>query len=251
MNTLLKILIVSLLISISNFSNCQNVFNSVILSKHDSSLISQAHVINTTLKTGVISNDKGYFTILANKNDSIQISVIGYQTINTIAYKISDTIYLTERNYVLELYNVMPYKTFAEFKEAFVKLQLPDTFKHINQSFRLSNEELVGIDRASQQGLVLTGVVSSIFAAFNKRMKDKANYEMLLLRDEYEAYLATKFNPELVKRITELADTETLNDFINYCDFTQEFIANNNNYTIITQTFECYEEYSNLPLALK
>ncbi len=200
---------------------------------------------------GVISDDNGTFGITANDNDSIQISVLGYQTITILANTIKDTTYLKERNYVLELFNVMPYKTFAEFKDAFVKLQLPDTFRHVNPTFRLSNEELIGIDRASQQGVIFSGVVSSIFAAFNKRMKDKANYEMLLLRDEYEAFLATKFNPELVKRITELADRQTLNDFIIYCDFTNEFIANNNNYTIITQTFECYEEYINLPLALK
>ena len=251
MNTILKIFIVSFLLITFNKANSQSIIQSVLLTQQDSTLISQAHVINATLKIGVISDDKGHFKLTANNNDSIQISVLGYQTINILANKIKDTTYLKERNYVLELYNVMPYKTFAEFKDAFVKLQLPDTFRHVNQTFRLSNEELIGIDRVSQQGIIFSGVVSSIFAAFNKRMKDKANYEMLLLRDEYEAFLATKFNPDLVKRITELADRQTLNDFIIYCDFNNEFIANNNNYTIITQTFECYEEYINLPLALK
>lgn len=232
-------------------ANSQSTFYSILLTLHDTSQISQAHIINITSKTGVISDNEGKFGITANNNDSIQISVLGYQTITILANSITDTIYLKERNYVLELYNVMPYKTFAEFKDAFIKLQLPDTFRHVNQTFRLTNEELIGIDRVSQQGIIFSGVVSSIFAAFNKRMKDKANYEMLLLRDEYEAFLATKFNPDLVKKITELADKQTLNDFIIYCDFTNNFIANNNNYTIINQTFECYEEYINLPLALK
>ena len=240
-----------LILFVALFTSAKAQHNGVILSKIDSTPLAQAHIINLTKKTGVVSNDKGEFTITPQSSDSIAISMMGFYTLKLIGAQLTDTVYLEQRNYVLELYNVIPYKTFAEFKEAFVKLELPDTFKHINPTIYLSKEELIGIDRGSQQGVILTGIVSSLFAAFNKRMKDKANYEMLLLRDEYEAFLATKFNPDLVKRITELNDRTTLEDFIDFCDFSNDFIANNSNYTIITRTFECYDEYLNLPLASK
>lgn len=244
-----KILIICLLLAFCHQTKAQK--QGIILSKVDSTPLAQAHIINLTKKTGVVSNEKGHFNITPMPTDSIAISMMGFYTLKLFGGQLTDTIYLEQRNYVLELYNVIPYKTFAEFKEAFVNLELPDTFRHINPTIYLSKEELIGIDRTSQQGIIISGVVSSIFAAFNKRMKDKANYEMLLMRDEYEAFLATKFNAELVKRITELSDKETLEDFIEYCDFSNDFIAKNNNYTIITQTFECYDEYLNLPLASK
>lgn len=219
----------------------------IILSKTDSSSIVSAHVINLTAKNGVISNDNGEFTIYPNKNDSISISIIGYNTIILLAKDIPTTIYLEERNYELELYNVVPYKNFNEFKEAFVKLELPDTFRHINPTIYLSKEELVQAYNEAQMGIV----IPIDFSSFGKRAKDKANYDMLLQRDKYEAFLATKFNPNLVKRILKLNDVAKLNDFIAYCDFSDEFIAHNNNYNIITQIFDCYDEYIALPLASK
>lgn len=247
MKVLIKIMFAFLLVVFISDLKAQH--NGIILSNLDSTALAQAHIINITKKTGVVSNDKGEFSMTPEPTDSIVISMMGFHSLKLLGGQLTDTIYLEQRNYVLELYNVIPYKTFAEFKEAFVKLELPDTFKHINPTIYLSKEELIGIDRVSQQGIIISGVVSSLFAAFNKRMKDKANYEMLLLRDEYEAFLATKFNPDLVKRITELNDKSTLEDFIAFCDFSNDFIANNNNYTIITRTFECYDEYLNLPLA--
>ena len=89
-------------------------------------------------------------------------------------------------------------------------------------------------------------MISSIFAAFDKRAKDKARVEELIEMDKYEAYLATKFNPDLVKRITELDNPSKLKDFIKYCSFSKDYVRISSKYDIITRTFECYEEYVEL-----
>ncbi len=222
----------------------------VLLTTADSTPIPRAHVLNITAKRGVITNEQGEFLFKSDASDSILVSVLGYKKYLTTAAEMPDTLYMIERNYQLELYNVMPYKTYEEFKIAFINLNLKDTHRVINKTIYLSREELVGMGYVQNPdggfGVVIPGVISSIFAAFDKRTKDKAHVEELIEMEKYEAYLATKFNPNLVKRITELEDPKKLDDFIDYCNFSKAYIANNDNYTIITQTFECYEEYLNL-----
>lgn len=249
MNLLSKIICSLVVLSSFTMLKAQTttITQGTLLSLTDSTPVGQAHIINLTAKNGVISNNQGNFALAHQATDSISISSIGYKTIHILAKELSSTIYLQERNYQLELFNVMPYKTFKEFKDAFVNLELRDTVRPINSSIYLSKEALVQAFNEAQTGII----IPLDFSSFSKRAKDKANYEMLLLHDEYEAFLASKFNPELVAKITELNNTDRLKDFIAYCDFTNEFIANNNNYDIITQTFECYDEYISLPLASK
>lgn len=226
------------------------VLSGYLLAQSDSTPIPRAHVLNLTIKTGVISNEQGYFTLSATHNDSMLVSVLGYQLLFKEANELNDTIYLVERNYQLELYNVMPYKTFREFKIAFINLNLPDSTRAISKTIYLSKEELMHASYRQTAdggfGIVIPGVISSIFAAFDKRAKDKARVEELMEMDKYEAYLATKFNPSLVKRITELDDPQKLKDFIQYCDFEKDYIRISSKYDIITRTFECYEEYVEL-----
>lgn len=250
MNLLLKISALVLLFGSMLELHAQNnpIISGVLLTQNDSTPIVRAHIINLSSKTGTISNDDGEFTLDALPNDSISISIIGYVPVVNYAENIASIVYLEERNYQLELFNVIPYKTFAEFKDAFVKLELKDEGPKINQTIYLKKEELAGLGR-SGTGIIIPGVISSIFASFNKLMQDKITYEELLRRDEYEAFLATKFNKDLVERITKMTNHSDINDFIEYCDFSPNFIHNNSNYTIITQTFECYDEYVSLPMA--
>jgi hypothetical protein len=228
------------------YAQQKDVLSGVLLTKEDSTPIVRAHIINLSAKRGTISDVQGNFSISPQPTDSISISVIGYKTLVMEAQYLPEIIYLVERNYQLELFNVMPYKTFEEFREAFVNLDLPDTTRHVNPTIYLSKEELVGMGRSTTGGIIIPGVISSIFASFNKLMQDKITYEELLQRDEYEAFLATKFNGDLVQRITQLKDNSEINDFIKYCDFSNHYIEHNSNYTIITQVFECYDEYISL-----
>ena len=77
-------------------------------------------------------------------------------------------------------------------------------------------------------------------------MKDKRNYIRLLQKDEYETFLASKFNPVMIERITRLDHNEA-ELFMDYCDFSNHYIEHSSEYDIITQIFDCYEEYNALP----
>jgi len=245
-NLLLKTILISCcLIGITNLTAQQRLKTGVILKKIDSTSIESAHIINLNTNYGTKSNVNGAFTISVQKGDTLLVSFIGYQTLKIIEFKNLDTLYLEQETFTLELYTVLPYKNFKEFKEAFVNLKLKDTVKHkmnpsvmaLVQPFHPNN---------INGGISFSGPISSILAKFNKRIKDKQNYLKLIARDNYQAQLSKKFNPQFIKRITELKNNLIVSDFMTYCDFTDKFIEVSSDYELIDQVFVCYEEYKSI-----
>jgi len=221
----------------------------IILSQSDSSIISHAHIINTTSKIGVTSNQTGDFFIKAKSEDTLLISFIGFESQKIQASKVGNEIYLKRAIHTLESHTVLPYKDFKEFREAFTNLELKKTTKFkLNKSFLLSIDEL---KLWSPPQNILRGQFTALAAKFNKRIQDKKNYERLLKRDKNKAFLATKFNPTIIKQATTLKEEYQINSFMEYCDFTDQFIEFSSHYNLMDQIINCFDEYNNLPLANK
>jgi hypothetical protein len=90
------------------------------------------HIIDHNTGFGTISDYYGYFSFVARKGDTITFSAIGFKkgkfvipdTIHNNRYTMfqvmtSDTIYLSETV-------IYPWPTKEQFKEAFLKLEIPD-----------------------------------------------------------------------------------------------------------------------------
>ena len=94
--------------------------------------VSDVHIINISQKTGTTGNDKGMFSFIVAPADSVLFRCVGYK--NTLVvipedltvsqyprdiYMLNDTIHLSE-------VKIFPWKTYEEFKVAFLNLELPD-----------------------------------------------------------------------------------------------------------------------------
>ncbi|MDX9883838.1 MAG: carboxypeptidase-like regulatory domain-containing protein [Prolixibacteraceae bacterium] len=90
------------------------------------------HIIDKNTGFGTISDYYGYFSFVANKGDTITFSSVGFKkssfvipdTIHNNRYTMfkimtADTIYLSETV-------IYPWPTKEQFKEAFLKLDIPD-----------------------------------------------------------------------------------------------------------------------------
>jgi len=220
----------------------------VILKKSDSSIINHVHIINTTLKIGVTTNQHGTYTIVSKPTDTLIISFVGFHSLKNIASEISSTIYLEREIYTIEPYTVLPYKDFHEFKEAFTNLELYVPVKHkINSSIMLLAQPFN--PNNINGGLSFSGSISSLAALFNKRIKDRKNYEKLLQQDKYQTFIASKFNPNIIKQTTLLRDDTYINSFMEYCDFNDQYIEFSSQYNLFNQIIKCFDEYHSLPIA--
>jgi len=226
------------------------ITSSKILSQHDSTIIAGAHIVNLNSKNGVTSNDNGDFTILTELNDTLLISFIGYHSLKIKVSEVPTKIYLEKETYSIEPYTVLPYKNFNEFREAFTKLELQDTVKHkINPSIMVMTQPFYPCN--INGGISFNGPISSLAALFNKRIKDRKNYEKLVERDKYETLLASKFNSKIIAQTTLLKEEYQIKSFMEYCDFTEYFIEFSSHYNLVDQIINCFEEYQSLPIAVK
>ncbi|MCF8390365.1 MAG: carboxypeptidase-like regulatory domain-containing protein [Bacteroidales bacterium] len=111
--------------------------------------IENVHCINIHKRTGTTSNQKGMFSFIVNPSDSILFSAVGYK--NTLVvipnkiegqhyprdvYMLNDTIQLAE-------VKIFPWKSYAEFKVAFINLELPDDdIQRANKNIALIKAQL-------------------------------------------------------------------------------------------------------------
>ena len=90
------------------------------------------HILIMNQRRGTISDTRGMFSFVVHPRDTIMFSAVGYKRTGLI---IPDT--LTSFNYpvdvimegdTLEIREVviLPWKTYAEFKQAFISIELPD-----------------------------------------------------------------------------------------------------------------------------
>lgn len=107
-------------------------FSGVIFTTDSLQAIPLAHIVVINSMRGTVSDFSGYFSFVARANDTVEFSAVGYKTdrfiipdtIDNSRYSIiqmmsTDTIYLTETV-------IYPWPTKAEFKDAFLNLEIPD-----------------------------------------------------------------------------------------------------------------------------
>lgn len=234
-----------LIFSIS-FFNCsaqlKETFSGLVLALNDSTPISNVHIINTTTHVGVVSKENGSFIIYAKENDTLLISSIGYLPYKHIVKNSYFIILLKNAVYDLEAYNVIPYKDFEAFKEAFIKLRLEEPHT-INKSFYLSKDEMLAYYHSANQGIIISGPISSILSMFNKYMLDKKKYLELLEDDKKEAKIQERFSPAIIQQITPIDTEEEAIKFINYCKFSTFFILNAIDFDLHKKIHEKYATF--------
>jgi hypothetical protein len=94
--------------------------------------VPNVHIINLATRSGTTSNHRGLFSFIVNPGDSVLFRAVGLK--NTLVvipdslkaghyprdvYMLNDTIHLAE-------IKIFPWKSYEEFKVAFITLELPD-----------------------------------------------------------------------------------------------------------------------------
>ena len=91
-----------------------------------------AHILVMNADRGTISDNDGKFSLVVREKDTIMFSTIGYKKYNYIIPEKLDEPFINmdimleqDTIYIGEI-KIYPWKTYEEFKEAFVNLKLPD-----------------------------------------------------------------------------------------------------------------------------
>lgn len=218
-----------------------------IISSSTKEPLSEANIVNLNQVIGTTTDDNGIFDIRAKVNDTLHLSYIGYKSIKVRVtndwIKFGNTqIEMTELALALEevVVNQLKLTGYLEVDIA----QVPVTS---NNRFRISGIPSTGYEGG--QTNVVNKVLGAIFnpADFLYKMFGRKPNEMRKLKkmkedDEIRNQLATRYDREMLTVLLQI-DKYDLDEIVNQCNYSRDFIRTANDLQILDAISECYEEY--------
>ncbi len=154
---------------------------------------------------GVICDSLGFFKVSIKPNQNLKVSSLGYsEIIVPITSEVTDgesfqEISLDRTSYMLEEVDIYSLGTWEQFKENFVKMELPD------ESNIAGGWDFGNLKQHMQAELAMGRSGAGVGISMNRKFKDRKQREHVakLKSKEFKVYiLKSKFNKQLVEDIT-------------------------------------------------
>jgi hypothetical protein len=241
-------LVVFFFILFSSILFAQEKISGTIINENSLFPLANVNIININKVKGTISNSFGYFEIQASVNDTLHISIIGFQSIkvrvtNDWMRNKMTKIQLTQKAIALEEVVVHPYNLtgFLEIDSKLIPIQ---------ENYRYS---ISGLPQAYEGGEYSPNafgrVLGSIFNPadmlynfFGNKPKELKKLKEMKKDDTVRNMLESKFDRETLAVLLGV-DKKEIAEILTRCSYSESFIKNANDLQIMDAISECYEEY--------
>ncbi len=205
------------------------------------------NIVNLNQVVGTSTDDEGNFEIKAKANDTLHLSYLGYKSIKVRVtndwLKFGNTkIEMTELALALEEVVVNQLRL-TGYLEVDIR-QVPVTS---NNRYRISGIPNQGYEAGKPN--VVTKVLGSIFNPadflynmFGKKPKEMRKLKQMKQDDEIRNQLSQRFDREMLMVLLKV-DKYDLDEIVNQCNYSRDFIRTANDLQILDAISECYEEY--------
>lgn len=219
-----------------------------VVNDHTQAAISNVNIINLNKLRGTTSDEKGKFELEVSVNDTLHLSLIGFQSIkirvtNDWIKNKNTTIKLTEKAIALEEIVIMPY-TLTGYLEVDSKL-IP---MHENYRYSISGLS-TGYEAGEYSPNAFGRVIGSIFnpadmlySFFSKRPKELKKLREMRKDDTVRNLLESKYDRETVSVLLGI-DKRDIPEILQRCNYSEAFVKTANDLQILDAISQCYEEY--------
>lgn len=244
-----------LLVSIAGYSQIDTLkmktLKGQVIDSETKKPLSASHVLNLNDVSGTITDDKGYFKVRAQANDTVIVSYLGYSSI-----KIKVTNDLLKGNELL----IALYEKSEEVKEIIIKSskligvlevdvkQVPkDRFTRIKINGIRQTYEVARPKNSSLSSPIaaLFQPVDLVYNLFGKKPKQLKKLQKMKKEDNLRKIMASKFDREVMMEYLEMDRTELLK-LISDCNYSDYFIKKASDLQMIEAVLDCYENYKAL-----
>jgi hypothetical protein len=211
--------------------------------------IDRVNIVNLNQVIGTSTNDDGEFEIRANVNDTLHFSYLGYKSIKVRVtndwLKFGATkIGMTELALALEEVVVNQLKL-----TGYLAVDIKQVPVKSNYRYSISGLSNKGYEAGDRRPNAVNKVLGAIFnpADFLHNMFGKKPNELRKLKkmkedDEIRNNLASRFDREMLLVLLQV-DKYDLDEIINQCNYSKDFIETANDLQVLDAISECYEEY--------
>jgi hypothetical protein len=240
-----------LLISLTGFSQnnpLQKKVFGTIISGTTTFPLANVNIININKVRGTITNSRGAFDIDAEVNDTLHITMIGFQSLrvkvtNDWIKNGTTKIVLTEKAIALEEVVVRKYNL-TGYLEVDTKL-IPE-----QENYRYSISGLPqGYEAGQYSPKAFSRVMNSIFNPadmlynfFGKKPKELRKLKEMKKDNTVKALLETKFDREMIAVLLGI-DKKEIAEILQHCNYSEAYIETANDLQILDAISQCYEQY--------
>ena len=211
------------------------------------------HIYNERTHKTSVSDTGGNFMITVNKGDTLVFSAIGYYfkvvyVTDSLLKKETVFIELLPRKYEISEARVYALGTYEQFKQKVLALKLPETRtgklrKYLHELSRKAGKEIKykqEMDKLAEGQAVLFSVpiLTPEEIAMIKLKK-------IIKKEKIQNIIYEKYNREIVADVTGLKG-EKLTEFMVFCNFSEEYLLETNQYDIMVRVLEKLEVYKTL-----
>lgn len=249
----MKYCVVFFFIFLSTFALAQDTETAQIISGtilNDATLkpMYNVNVINVNKMRGAVTDSKGNFEILAQINDTLHISYLGFKSIsmkvtNDWMKNKTTQIQLTEKAYALEEVIIRPYKLTGI-------LEIDAKLIPTREDFRYNISGLgSGYEAGEYSPNAFGHVMGSIFNPadmlynfFGKKPKELKRLKEMKKDTSMRELLESKYDRETITVILGI-DKKEISEILARCNYSEAFVKSANDLQILDAISGCYEEY--------
>ncbi|MFT4943506.1 MAG: hypothetical protein ACI9RL_001385 [Candidatus Paceibacteria bacterium] len=247
MKQLFTILLFTLIVTATNAQDVVSIRGTV-ENAADDNILENVNIVNLNQVWGATTGKNGAFEIRAVVNDTLFFSYLGFKSIRVrvtndwLAYG-EVKIKMTEIGVALEEILVRPVTLTGYIEVDARTIPIYDNYR-----YRIDGIGS-GYEGGSKQPSALNKILSSVFNpadflynVFGKRPRQMKKLRQMKENDEIRNLLASKFDRETLMAVLQLERLD-INEILNNCAYSSDFINAANDLQILDAISECYEEY--------
>ncbi|MEY8847702.1 carboxypeptidase-like regulatory domain-containing protein [Psychroserpens sp. XS_ASV72] len=209
----------------------------------------RVNIVNLNQVIGTSTDGNGEFEIRAEVNDTLHFSYLGYKSIKVRVtndwIKFGNTkIGMTESALALEEVVVNQLKL-----TGYLAVDIKQVPIKSNYRYSISGLPNAGYEAGDRRPNAVNKVLGAIFNPadflhnmFGKRPRELRKLKKMKEDDEIRNNLASRFDREMLLVLLQV-DKYDLDEIINQCNYSKDFIENANDLQVLDAISECYEEY--------
>lgn len=206
-------------------------------------------ILNYSRHITLYSSATGEFFLRASPGDTLVLSAIGYYYRKVI---VSDslltasmpvTFNISPRAFEIGEAKIVPLGTYSQFRQDFVNLDKPKTKAEQlrDQIADWSQKAAAEGYEKYQQNRIHDGVTLLTVPIRTRDEKERIKLAKIMESENLRNRIYEKFNPEVVKKVTGMTEDHEIIEFMVFCDFSDQYVLDVNQYTLMEQIALRYE----------
>lgn len=218
--------------------------------------LSFAHIWLQNKANGTITNIHGDFEIEVTANDEVVISSLGYKTQkaslpSSLPKQIFKSFILQKDTIKLAETTIRPWPaTYSKLKEKITSMDFEDRYSFDTQN-KFLQKEMATAQRLAKRNIgippvTISGPISLLYAAFGDKPKQMRQLPKDKTRMSREAIINSKLNFDLIREVTKMNNQDSINSFIAFCNFGEEYLVQVDEYDLILELKNKFDDFMNV-----